>query len=234
MFNYISVLAVAVLALVSSDPLPAGDAKANDAVKDELKKLSGMWTFIEGELDGKTSTPADLNWKNCEAAITGDAYTVFIDGRVVLTGTFTVDPSQTPKTIDLDITRPIVAHYRGIYEVDKDHLKFCMSPPNGERPTAFSSPPGSHWWLSKYKRKKPRLTPSPKPGREGPADVQPLLRYRRCRACPRLFRHASPGQCQVQRRDQGRVEEALRGLGVCRCRAGREDVHRRRSQPETM
>jgi uncharacterized protein (TIGR03067 family) len=118
-----------------------------------LKRLSGAWVFVDAEQGGKTYTDADLNRKRCEFVITGDAFTTFVDGRVVQTGSFTIDPSKTPKTIDVEISPPLAGHMPGIYEVDGGRIKVCWGPINGERPTSLNSPPGALCWSIRGKRK---------------------------------------------------------------------------------
>lgn len=56
--------------------------------------------------------------------------------------TFRVDPSASPKAIDLDL--PFTPTMRGIYDLDGDRLRICFSGPSGQarttRPTGFSVP----------------------------------------------------------------------------------------------
>ena len=60
-------------------------------------------------------------------------------------GTFSIDPSKKPKTIDVKFREgPEKGNTSlGIYELDGDDLKLCLSVTTKERPTEFSAKPKS-------------------------------------------------------------------------------------------
>jgi uncharacterized protein (TIGR03067 family) len=71
-------------------------------------------------------------------------------------GTFTLDPSKTPKQMNVvPLDGPLKGEtIEDIYEVDGDSLKLCMALPGTKRATEFKSEAGSGLWLFTYKRAK--------------------------------------------------------------------------------
>src|SRR5262245_153571 len=71
-------------------------------------------------------------------------------------GTFKLDSTKTPKTIDYwigSVSDPSKA-YQGIYELNGDIFRDCMAPPGQPRPTDFSTPPGSGRTMQTFQRVK--------------------------------------------------------------------------------
>ena len=115
---------------VSPNPSTAADPTTKD---DE--KLQGPWQAISGEtaneklpaavLQGIKMTFAGAKVSLTRGAASGDA-------------SVTLDPTKTPKEIDLVASDG--SHSIGIYELDKDRLKICMVEAKGEsRPTEFGA-----------------------------------------------------------------------------------------------
>lgn len=71
-------------------------------------------------------------------------------------GTSQIDPTKTPKTVDLTITEGDGKGdvLLGIYEFEEEGRKVCFAQPGKERPAEFSSPPGSGRILARLKRVK--------------------------------------------------------------------------------
>jgi uncharacterized protein (TIGR03067 family) len=72
-------------------------------------------------------------------------------------GTVTIAPTKKPKTIDA--TQTSEGNNRGkttlgIYEIDGNTMDVCSAGFRTERPTEFSSKPGSGHFLRVYKREK--------------------------------------------------------------------------------
>jgi uncharacterized protein (TIGR03067 family) len=63
-------------------------------------------------------------------------------GRTIKSPSFRLDPTASPKAIDLLL--PDFSTMRGIYDLEGDRLKICFSGPSGQaamtRPTGFSVP----------------------------------------------------------------------------------------------
>ena len=128
------------------------DDKAD--VETELKKLQGTWTFESVEVGGKEEPAADF--KGMTVTFAGDKFTVKKGDEVIQVGTQMLDPSKTPKTIDVTMLEgPHKGTVMlGIYEIDADTLKVCFDPEGKTRPTEFKSPPGSKNFVNVHKRVK--------------------------------------------------------------------------------
>lgn len=76
------------IAMLTAMFLAVGLAWAGDAAKDK-KALQGTWTFTAGEKEGSLT-------------YAGDKFTVVI-GDETYKGTFKIDPSKKPATIDMAV-----------------------------------------------------------------------------------------------------------------------------------
>jgi uncharacterized protein (TIGR03067 family) len=132
--------------------LVAADAK--DDAKKEMEKLQGTWVMVSSERNGEALP--DNQIKAFKRTIKGDEFTVARDAETVAKGTFTVDPSKSPKTIDVTITEGDNKDKKmlGIYEIDGDNHKVCYAPFGKDRPKEFSSKGEEGLVLSVWKRDK--------------------------------------------------------------------------------
>jgi uncharacterized protein (TIGR03067 family) len=149
MTRCIAMVLVAVL-LVAAAPVPR-----EDEAKKEVEKLQGTWKVVSIEEGGKVASEKG----NRTVTFDKDTLTLSQDGEAVLKGTFKLDPSKKPKAIDVTITQGKGADkgkvLQGIYELDKDSLKWCTSDPGGkERPGEFSTKVGSKIVLFKLEKEK--------------------------------------------------------------------------------
>jgi uncharacterized protein (TIGR03067 family) len=115
--------------------LPAGALSAGDEKKTDKEKLQGEWTLVKAIMGGK-ELDADKIKEAKPLVIKGDQWRPPFKGPKL---TFTIDPSKTPKHLDL---RPEGAGdqfiYKGIYKLEGDTLTFCRgSGPAIERPKEF-------------------------------------------------------------------------------------------------
>jgi uncharacterized protein (TIGR03067 family) len=131
--------------------LAADDAK--DEVKKELARFEGTWKYVSIEME-KMKVSEDV-LKGPRMKITGDKFTV-TDENASFSGTFKVDPTKKPKTIDVTFTDgPKKGKtYMGIYEMEGDIYKACVDPEGKPRPTEFAIKPGSGHVLIIHKREK--------------------------------------------------------------------------------
>ena len=128
------------------------DEKAG--LEKELKKFQGAWT-IESSITGGKAIPAgDL--KGFILTFEGGKHTLKMGDKVVQAGTQKIDPSKSPKAIDVTMTEGPSkgAVMLGIYEFDGDTLKVCFDPQGKKRPTEFKSPPGSQNFVNIHRRVK--------------------------------------------------------------------------------
>jgi uncharacterized protein (TIGR03067 family) len=119
-----------------------------DDTKDAAN-LQGTWIVESAMVDGKE-----------ENDIKGDKMT-FKDGKITVKtkekdekGTYKIDPSQKPKTIDVKEDGKDKVH-QGIYKLEGDRLTICIPEKAGrERPTEFTGKEGSKQMLIELKREK--------------------------------------------------------------------------------
>jgi uncharacterized protein (TIGR03067 family) len=120
----------------------------------EVRKFKGTWTFESSEAGGKELPTGEL--KRLLLTFEGDKHTVKNGDEVIQVGTQKLDPSKSPKTIDVTMTEgPSTGTVMlGIYEIDEDTLKVCFDPQGKKRPTEFKSAPGSENFVNIHKRAK--------------------------------------------------------------------------------
>src|SRR5262245_19582842 len=107
----------------ASAVLAAGDDKA----KDELGKLNGTWVAQTRAYEGQVETKADL--KGLTLVSSGGKFTFKSEGgQVVLEGTLTVDPTTTPKSVDVKVVGKDGKEQilPAIYELDGDTLRAAV------------------------------------------------------------------------------------------------------------
>jgi uncharacterized protein (TIGR03067 family) len=128
------------------------DDKAD--VEKELKKFQGAWTFESVETGGKEEPAAEFN--GMTVTFEGGKYTVKKGDEVIQVGTQKLDPSKSPKTIDVTVVEGLNkgAVMLGIYEIRGDRLKVCFDPEGKKRPTEFKSAAGAQTFVAVHKRVK--------------------------------------------------------------------------------
>ena len=131
-------------------------ARAGDRgeVAKELKKFQGTWTFESVQAGGKEIPAAEF--KGITVTFEGDKYAVKKGDEVVQAATLKLDPSKSPKTLDVTVAEGPNkgAVMLGIYEIGGETLKVCFDPHGKKRPTEFRSPPGSEYFVNVHKRVK--------------------------------------------------------------------------------
>jgi uncharacterized protein (TIGR03067 family) len=139
------------VAFVRPDPVerPKDDTK----VKAEVEKLQGTWNVVALET-------ADM--KMPENAVKGSKIVVKKDMFITISmgatykGTFKIDVSGTPKTLDLTFTEgPEKGKTNlGIYELDGETWKICLNVTGKDRPKEFIAKAGSGFVLETLRREK--------------------------------------------------------------------------------
>jgi uncharacterized protein (TIGR03067 family) len=136
--------------------LAASSALADDKadLEKEVRRFQGAWTIESSETGGKKLAISEL--KGLIVTFEGNKHTVKKGDEVIQVGTQKLDPSKSPKTIDVTMTdgpsKGMVM--LGIYEFDGDTLKVCFDPQGKKRPTEFKSPAGSENFVNVHKRVK--------------------------------------------------------------------------------
>jgi uncharacterized protein (TIGR03067 family) len=146
---------LALALLLGGGALADDKADKAEAVKKEWKRLNGTWEGVRAVIDGKEQ-PAPK--EKVTFTLKDGKYTVREGGKVVAEATFKVDPTTSPKSLDLT---PATGAYKGktilgIYEVKGDTHRLCFAPPGKPRPKAFESKKGSGDALHTFKRVKAR------------------------------------------------------------------------------
>jgi uncharacterized protein (TIGR03067 family) len=128
------------------------DDKAD--IEKELKKFQGNWTIESSETGGMAVPPDQL--KEFILTFEGDKHTLKYGDKVFQVGTQKIDPSKSPKTIDVTLTEGASKGtvMLGIYEIDGDTLKVCFDPEGKKRPTELKSSAGSPNFVNVHKRVK--------------------------------------------------------------------------------
>lgn len=126
-------------------PAAGGPSEGND-------ELQGAWTIESSVTGGMEIPPGEL--KGFILTVEGDKHVLKKGDEVIQVGTQKLDPSTSPKAIDVTVTEgpnkgPVML---GIYELDGDTLTVCFDPRGKMRPTEFKSAPGSEHVVNVHKR----------------------------------------------------------------------------------
>jgi uncharacterized protein (TIGR03067 family) len=129
--------------LILLAPLGAGDRVGfEDAAKKELQQFQGPWKALSIQhADGRQASEAEV--QDTRLVIQGNKFT--LTGKdYSVSGTFSVNPTRTPKAIDVLLTSKEgrETKFLGIYQTRADTRKSCFAFPEKERPTQFSSEKG--------------------------------------------------------------------------------------------
>jgi uncharacterized protein (TIGR03067 family) len=138
--------------MVGAGLLAAGD---EETIKKDRKIMTGTWRPISYQKDGKKFPEEQLQKTRTTFDATGKV-TVQLEGKIIIQGQITIEPSKKPKQSDGTFTEgELKGKTLGIYELDGDRMKICYALPGKDRPTEFSSKPGSGHVLVVYERVKP-------------------------------------------------------------------------------
>lgn len=133
----------------------SGAAAGADETAKDIQAGQGVWTYETQVVDGKETPAAQA--KALTVTIEGDKYTVRRDGQLVQAGTYKLDPSKSPRAIDMTVVEgPAKGTVMpGIYQFDGDVMRVCFDATGRKRPTEFKSAAGSGTYSSTHKRVKP-------------------------------------------------------------------------------
>jgi uncharacterized protein (TIGR03067 family) len=117
---------------------------SRDCIEGELERFQGTWKQIAYERDGVTEPLDEQGWDPI-TTFTGSEFVVTLaDGSIPIKGTFRIDPTRNPKTVEWmdtigeDAGQTLLA----IYALEDDRLIFCAAYPGLERPREFRTRPG--------------------------------------------------------------------------------------------
>jgi uncharacterized protein (TIGR03067 family) len=127
------------------------DAPAKDVAADG-KSLQGSWTATTAENGGRKVEQATI-----QVVFKDDSLRLFEENKLLATATFRLQADGEARLIDLSFTEGSIkgTHSEGIYALKGNDLRICFSLNEKERPTEFTSAPGSQFLLLVLQRDKP-------------------------------------------------------------------------------
>jgi uncharacterized protein (TIGR03067 family) len=135
--------------------ISTGDDAKDEAIKKDRKLIEGTWKVVALEVDGNKAAEEDAKKITVVNGPDG-TWTLFSDGKEIGKGTNSFDPTKKPKAIDFTQTEGEGKGnlYLGIYELGENTRKLCFAPPGKDRPTEFTTAPGSEHILVTFEREK--------------------------------------------------------------------------------
>ena len=108
----------------------------------DLEKLQGRWYIQSLELDGAALSPG--GFAGAEIVLTGNRFQSLSMGAVY-EGTIELQSAKRPKALKMRFTKgPEKGNVNnGIYELQKDGWRLCLSMTGGPAPATFATAPGS-------------------------------------------------------------------------------------------
>lgn len=141
--------------LLAAGILTAAGPPPGDATKKDVEKMQGDWAAISMVVDGVRAS--DDEAQSIFRTVKGNRYTLYLFNKAISKGTFQIDATKKPRTIDgrpeagaLVESGPVL----GIYEFTGDRWKLCFAPPGKERPADFTAKAGSGHTLTVWEREK--------------------------------------------------------------------------------
>lgn len=136
-----------------ADPRPAPTpAMIQEATLADQQRLQGAWRLISGAVGGR---PSDAE-ENASWTIAGATIVMGLEER--RERTFTLDPSKSPRRIDIVATSSDgtkTEEIRGVYELRGDDLNVCLSSGDEPRPVNLRCSPGTGQVSFVLKRERP-------------------------------------------------------------------------------
>ena len=123
---------------------PSGVALAVDkeeAITADRALLAGEWRVVSIEANGNTNADPVMAGVTIVNGLDGK-WSLLANGKAIAEGTSVIDPTSSPKTIELKSSRGSVknargTHYRGIYEVHETTRRICFVPADKPLPESF-------------------------------------------------------------------------------------------------
>jgi uncharacterized protein (TIGR03067 family) len=131
----------------------AADSNAQDAVSQDRRRIAGTWRVTDLTVNGNAVPSANIGELTVVNELDGD-WTLRRGEEVIGGGTSELDPSETPKAIDFELTRGEAKGQRfaGIYELETKTRKLCFAAAERGRPSGFGSSTGSQQILVRFER----------------------------------------------------------------------------------
>lgn len=138
--------------------LPAIAARADEAA-DDLKMLQGTWEVVSAQEAGMEQTGVDV--PKLIIIIKEDTFSFKVEGQEKTLDTkLKLDPSASPKAVDLFSTLRQARSVMGIYVTNGNDLKICWARRPKPRPDTFETKPGDERIFLTLKRVRSEGQPS--------------------------------------------------------------------------
>jgi uncharacterized protein (TIGR03067 family) len=131
------VLMLSVVGLIAAD-------EPKSKKKDDAEAIKGKWKAVSMKM-GKQSTPEEF-LKTFRCQFDEKTYNNTVSDEVIEEGSFTIDSSKTPKTIDFDIKKGHDEGKKqlGVYKLEGDKLTIVLTRAGStERPKSLEPEEGS-------------------------------------------------------------------------------------------
>jgi uncharacterized protein (TIGR03067 family) len=136
----------ALLVAAPAGMLAADDDARERAIRADRELMAGEWRLASVVRDGRRMDPTGM----IVTVVNGvdGRWHLLSEGLTIAEGFNGIDPTTTPKTLDLVGVQASVEslrgrQYLGIYDVTADTRRMCFAPAGRPRPDAFTSEPGS-------------------------------------------------------------------------------------------
>jgi RNA polymerase sigma-70 factor (ECF subfamily) len=132
--------------------LPAAPAPETDAARQDREKMQGTWKAVSVESGGKKKPDEAI--KNWKLTIDGSRMTARDGDELLEESTFTLDAGKKPRAIEIRYTAGPDKGKKltGIYLLEKDTLKICVTLQEKNGPTEFVSRPDTDHTLVTMKK----------------------------------------------------------------------------------
>jgi uncharacterized protein (TIGR03067 family) len=131
-----------VVGLSSAVTLAADAGDKEEAIRADRARMAGEWRVVSVEANGNTNADPVVARVTVVNGLDGK-WSLLSNGKTIAEGTSTIDPTTSPKTIELKSSRGSVenargTHYRGIYEVHETTRRLCFVPSDKPVPESFA------------------------------------------------------------------------------------------------
>jgi len=118
------------------------EADRHESIIADRALLAGEWRVVSVEANGNTNADPVKTRVTVVNGLDGK-WSLLANGQMIAEGTSTIDPTSSPKTIELKSNRGSVknsrgTYYRGIYEVHETTRRICLVPADKPLPESFN------------------------------------------------------------------------------------------------
>ena len=126
---------------------------AEEQAKKDLERMQGTWIIQALEINGKNVAINQL--EGTVLTVKGDEYRTKIKDKELFGFRLKLDPSKTPKALDMIQKGPDGADkvIKGIYTFENDTFKMCRGiAPEQDRPNQFATWPDTNYFVVTWKK----------------------------------------------------------------------------------